>query len=258
MYNNTLDSNLNDDAKGRKRDEFMSSYQSKFGSGKQRMAGDMLKDFASNTSGEFKKNTKDDYRNEVRNKPKGGGVMSVMGGGSSQQQSTGPVAFKGGKAPSKPAAQTPTNTPAQAPSQAKASKNNSDNATNGMAGYVAPKPENWAPHQGEYKGFTGGVAGVDSPDPNYGQIITSPSGTKTQYGKDGSMMTWGTDEALASAAKSKADKKFSVTNRKIDYNTNLPSDFDPAGKDAYGHNMYLYELTGIDHFREMAQGMKNL
>ena len=45
--------------------------------------------------------------------------------------------------------------------------------------------------------------------------------------------------------------------REIDYNTNLPSDFDPAGKDAYGHNMWLYELTGNDHFLKTAQGMKS-
>ena len=153
---------------------------------------------------------------------------------------------------------SPSNPSPNNPTQSNLLPSNTDNSTNGMAGYVAKKPEVWAPDKSEYKGFTGGVPGVDSPDPNYGQIIVSPSGTKTQYGEDGSMKTWGTDEALASAVQSKADQKSSVTNRKIDYNTNLPSDFDPGGKDAYAHNMYLYELTGIESFREMAQGMKNL
>ena len=257
MYNNTLDSNLNDDAKGRKRDEFMSSYRSQFGTVKQRMAGDMLKEFASNTSGTIKKNTKDGYRNEIRNKPKGGGVMSVMGGENSQQQSTGPVAFKVGKAPSKPAVQAPSSTPAQAPSQVKASKNNSDNSTNGMAGYVAPKPKNWSAQKpDEYQGFTGGEAGVDSPDLNYGQIITSPSGTKTQYGADGSMRTYGTDEALASAVQAKKDAEYSVTNyRPIDYSTNLPDNFDPGGKDQLAHKQYLCSL-GVQSFCDQAQALQ--
>lgn len=122
-----------------------------------------------------------------------------------------------------------------------------DNSINDMAGYVAPKPETWAAEDPkEYKGFTGGVPGVDSPDLSYGQVITSPSGTKTQYGADGSMKTWGTDEALESALDLKQRREYGKANpRNIDYNTNLPSDFDPNGRDNATHEAWLCSEYGV-------------
>ncbi len=190
-------------------------------SDKQRMAGDYLKEFT-NESNVMKVLRSKDNRNGVRN------FESSSGSSGSSSNS---------------------------------SSNTNNSQSTSMEGYVAPKPETWKPGNAkEYTGFQGGEIGVDSPDLNYGAVITSPSGTKTQYGADGSMKTWGTDEALESALKSKQDKKISAQpgRRKVDYNTNLPSDFDPAGKDAYGHNMMLYELTGVKSFLDAAQGMKNL
>ena len=104
----------------------------------------------------------------------------------------------------------------------------------------------------------GGTAGLDYPDPNDGNVVVNNNGTMSQTTADGKRIEWGTQEALQSAVKSKEDKKFSVTNRKVDYETNLPSDFDPSGKDAYGHNMWLYEITGNQIFLDTANGMKNL
>lgn len=204
--------------------------------------GELMKDFASNIDYDGIKDRVQNMRTKYENKRSEGGLFSFDRGKVKSQ----PV---GSREPYKP--ETNSNQPA--------ASSKSDNSTNRMAGYVAPKPEKWAAqNSNDYKGFTGGEAGVDSPDLSYGQVITSPSGTKTQYGADGSMRTYGTDEALESAYQNKQDQRFSVTNRKVDYDTHLPDDFDPSGKDAYGHNMWLYELTGSEHFLNKAQGMKSL
>jgi len=196
------------------------------------------------------KSEQKDYRNGVRNTPdKDLNFQPVIAGQDRNQIFT----------PAEPANKGVTSVIGEADPNLKwkgPSSQSSPKSTEGKP--LSSNPQSGKSENDYTPNFQGGVAGTDYPDPNNGSIQVHANGTKTQITADGQRIEWGTDEALQSAIKSAEDKKFSVTNRKVDYNTNLPSDFDPAGKDAYGHNMWLYELTGNDIFLQTAQGMKNL
>jgi hypothetical protein len=114
------------------------------------------------------------------------------------------------------------------------------------------------PTDNEYTpNYQGGVAGDDYPDPNNGSVVVNNNGTMSQTTADGQRIEWGTEEALQSAIEAKQDAQASVQNyREIDYDTNLPSDFDPGGKDQLAHARYLCSL-GVQHFCEKANGLVN-
>lgn len=114
------------------------------------------------------------------------------------------------------------------------------------------------PTDNEYvPNYQGGVAGEDYPDPNNGSVVVNNNGTMSQTTADGERIEWGDEEALQSAIVAKQDAQASVQNyREIDYDTNLPSDFDPGGKDQLAHARYLCSL-GVATFCEKANSLVN-
>ena len=198
------------------------------------MAGDYLSEFTTKFSdnSKTKEVTSKDYRGGVKNS-NNNNVASFLGNSANTNTNVVPNADQFGKdsTSKKDVSIQPY------PNPSKSAEGKSEN--------------NYKPN------FQGGVAGTDYPDPNNGSIQVHANGTKTQITANGERIEWGTDEALQSAIKSQEDKKYSVTNqREIDYNTNLPSDFDPGGKDSLSHAQYLCSI-GVDYFCQQAKGLQN-